>query len=127
MFDKFMFQHWLDLSLFNVCSTRINQTKVFFCYSCVDLANHHPLVAVLKPGVVSVVESDGNTKRIFGMFTFPSVQHRPALSFNLLNRFLFLMIINRRLNSKLNDETMIKFECLRTKSFKFLIDLIRLK
>jgi hypothetical protein len=30
------------------------------------LAHHVPILGVLKPGVVSVFESDGNTKRYFG-------------------------------------------------------------
>lgn len=30
------------------------------------LAHHVPILGVLKPGVVSVFESDGNTKRFFG-------------------------------------------------------------
>lgn len=29
-------------------------------------ANHVPILGVLKPGVVSVYDSDGNTKRFFG-------------------------------------------------------------
>jgi hypothetical protein len=31
------------------------------------LAHHVPILGVLKPGVVSVYETDGNTKRYFGM------------------------------------------------------------
>jgi len=30
------------------------------------IAHHVPILGVLKPGVVSVFESDGNTKRYFG-------------------------------------------------------------
>jgi len=30
------------------------------------LAHHVPILGVLKPGVVSVFENDGNTKRFFG-------------------------------------------------------------
>ena len=29
-------------------------------------AHHVPILGVLKPGVVSVFETDGNTKRFFG-------------------------------------------------------------
>jgi len=31
------------------------------------IAHHVPILGALKPGVVSVFESDGNTKRYFGM------------------------------------------------------------
>ena len=37
----------------------------FYLY-CIFLAHHVPILGVLKPGVVSVFESDGNTKRYFG-------------------------------------------------------------
>lgn len=32
----------------------------------IHLAHHVPILGVLKPGVVSVYEVDGNTKRYFG-------------------------------------------------------------
>ena len=40
------------------------------------LANHVPILGVLKPGVVSVFESDGNTKRFFGKHSFSTSASR---------------------------------------------------
>jgi len=34
------------------------------------LPNHVPTLAVLKPGVVSVIEEDGTQKKYFGKFPF---------------------------------------------------------
>lgn len=46
------------------------------------LANHVPILGVLKPGVVSVYESDGNTKRYF--VSSGSVAVHPDASVQLL-------------------------------------------
>jgi len=40
------------------------------CFYLTILAHHVPILGVLKPGVVSVFESDGNTKRYFGKEKF---------------------------------------------------------
>lgn len=56
-----MFQLSVEIWVFSVCLFSINFTKLKSI-----LANHVPLLGVLKPGVVSVYQTDGNTKRYFG-------------------------------------------------------------
>ena len=36
------------------------------------LPNHVPTLAVLKPGVVTVIEDDGAAKKYFGKYSFKS-------------------------------------------------------
>jgi hypothetical protein len=40
------------------------------CFYLIIIAHHVPILGVLKPGVVSVFEQDGNAKRYFGKKMF---------------------------------------------------------
>jgi hypothetical protein len=66
------------------------------CFYLTVVAHHVPILGVLKPGVVSVFESDGNTKRYFGKekFLFVSEErHRLEQSDPLLLVFLVFLIL----------------------------------
>lgn len=54
------------LGMFSPTELRSIDKDDKFCLKILS-ANHVPILGVLKPGVVSVHESDGNMKRFFGM------------------------------------------------------------
>ena len=65
MFDKLMFPQSAETWVFSVNDLLKHHTEPFE-HSLFVLAHHVPILGVLKPGVVSVYETDGNTKRYFG-------------------------------------------------------------
>jgi hypothetical protein len=53
--------------VFLVCRLRGDDKQMSKVLFLSIIAHHVPILGVLKPGVVSVFESDGNTKHYFGM------------------------------------------------------------
>lgn len=62
MFDKLTSQQSVEIWVFSVSLPWRDEEFL----SNMSSAHHVPILGVLKPGVVSVFETDGNTKRFFG-------------------------------------------------------------